>query len=249
MSVIESFRASVCRGRYTTLEKPIDQLFRKGYAEIFKKNLGFAATKLQEGEMNVLDTKLVRSTYWIADSKSNYATDLAEVLKKSKITSVEFPADHETDEITFWKTSQAERDAIMASLPSTVKNFSIGHGEGGFTNKDLQNLTDLMNRTPGIEIHLCFSTYGHPKIGPFDDQTYEAFVKAAEKSDGVYLFHPGYKNNPLFVRDEGQFSEERETLLEQSLGTKSIKTCCGSIFDKNYAAKQQKQRFFFKQNS
>ena len=261
---IEGFKNRVNNGEYTSFNEIVRPTFRQAYAGIFKKNFELATEKLKKGEILSLSSGLVGSTCWVgpgqtlidnpaaeinpllkdtkvaADSeKSDYAKKLAEALKESKVTSVELPAAYESNGITIWRTTQEDRDTIMAALPSTVKNFSIRYGAGGFTNKDLQNLTDLMNRSPGMEVHLCFSTYGNPKVGPFDDKTYEAFVKAAEKSNGIYLEHPGHSNNPLFCESRGWgFSKKRQEMLEKSVGAKAMEIFGGFAFDKNYAAKK-----------
>lgn len=259
---IEKFKQFVNEGKYTPFNEIVRPSFRKAYAGIFKKNFELAVEKLKKGEKLSLSVGLVGSTCWVGpgqtlidnpaavvnpllkgtkvaidSEKSDYAQKLAKALKESRITSVELPATYEINGITIWQTTQEDRDAIMAALPSTVKEFSICYGEGGFTNKDLQNLTDLMNRAHGMEVHLCFSTDGNPKVGPFDDKTYEAFTKAAEKSNGIYLEHPGHSNNPLFMGKYG-FLPKRQEMLEESAGAKAIKTFSGFAFDKNYEAKR-----------
>ena len=265
--IMSDLKVGVSKGKYTIFDSVIRADTRCKYADLFRKNFDFAAKELKSGGILSLNLELVTSTCWVGpnenlinnpaaavnpllvgtkvatgSAKSDYAKKLADAIKDSKITYVELPADFLDNGVRVWKTTQEERDIIMAALPPTVTKFS-NRWFGDFTNKDLQNLTDLMNRTPGIEVHVELSTYGNPNIGPFDDETYLGFVNAAKTSDGIYIDYSGFEKNPLFKQD-GIFSERRLFLLEQATG--AIKQKIGmsgyECFDKNYLFKQQKQR-------
>ena len=249
-------------GKYTVFAEVIRSDDRQNYADFFKQNFIFAVRELKEGKILALDTKLIQSTCWVGPGKdmidnpaaainpmlkgtkisrnsaeSDYAEKLTSAIKESKITSAEVSSKYQSNGVDIWNTTQKERDDMMSALPLSVRYFSYGDF-GDFTNKDLQNLVELMNRIPNIEVHLGFSTYGNPRIGPFDDKTYNDFVNAAKKSNGIYLDDAGYMHNPLFVQD-GIFLEERLLRLEQAVGAKAIKTTLEScVIDRNYFLKK-----------
>lgn len=260
------------KGEYVKFDAVISPETREEYADFFRKNFDFAVAGLKSGKIRSLNVWFVVATCWVGPGKnmvdnpaaainpllkafnrtkvaadsaeSDYAEKLAKAIKDSKVVSVEFPNDFLHNGVNVWKTTQKDRNMIMAALPSTVRKFSNdGYGAfGGFTNTDLQNLTDLMNRVSGIEVRLKFSTYGNPQFGPFDDKTYANFIKAAENSDGIYLDHPGFEYNPLF-KQNGKFSEERQSMLERAVGAKAVETKLGGlVFDKNYLLKSQQRR-------
>ena len=265
--IMSDLKTGVSKGNYTIFDHVIRADTRCKYADLFRKNFDFAAKELKSGRILSLDLELIGSTCWVGPSedsidnpaaavnpllegtevaagsaKSDYAEKLANAIKDSKITYVELPADFLANGVRVWKTTQEERDIIMAALPPTVTKFS-NRWFGDFTNKDLQNLTDLMNRIPGIEVHVEVSTYGNPKVGPFDDETYLGFVNAAKSSDGIYIDYSGFEKNPLFKQD-GIFLERRLLLLEQATGAirQKIGMSGYECFDKNYLLKQQKHK-------
>ncbi len=257
--IMAPLKNAVNKGEYTPFHSVISPDTRQTYAELFRKNFDFAVNKLKNGEIRSLNLEFIESTCWVgpgddlidnsatmvnpllagtkvakSSAKSDYAEKLANAIKDSKITSVELSTDFATNGVAIWKTTQKERDTIMSALPTTVKRFSNGLG---FTNKDLQDLTDLMNRVPGIEVHLnLIQPYAYSKveIGPFDDKTFADFVSAVKKSDGVYI--NCLSDCPLF-----DSSEKRKLMLEQSIGAKAVETNTGLVFDKNYAFKQKRQ--------
>ena len=262
--IMTPFKDRVNKGEYTPFYSFISPESRQMYAEVFRKNFDLAVEKLKSGEISSLNRELVNSTCWVGpnenlidnpyvrtnpllagtkvatgSAKSDYAEKLANAIKDSKITSVEFPGFFTTNGVAVWKTTQEERDIIMSALPSTVKKFSNDYW-GGFTNKDLQNITNLMNKVPGIEIHLdltpAFYPYLGGEIGPFDDKTYADFVNAAKKSDGVYIKFVTY-NRPLTDCPLFNYSKKRVSMLEKALGTKAVETTFGFLFDKNYKTK------------
>lgn len=264
--IMTDFRNEVNKGEYTPFYSCISPDSRQMYADLFRKNFDLAVKKLKSGEISSLNEELVRSTCWVGpnenlidnpyvrtnpllagtkvatgSAKSDYAEKLAKAIKDSKITSVEFPAFFATNGVAVWKTTQEERDIIMSALPPTVKKFS-NHYWGEFTNKDLQNLTDLMNRVPGIEIHLDLTPALYPylggQFGPFDDKTYADFVNAAKKSDGVYITYATY-NRPLTDCSLFNDSKKRVLMLEKALGAKAVETTFGFLFDKNYKTKMK----------
>lgn len=258
--IMTPFKDRVNKGEYTPFYSFISPESRQMYAEVFRKNFDLAVKKLKSGEIRSLNKELVDSTCWVGpnenlidnpytrtnpllagtkvatgSAKSDYAEKLAAAIKDSKITSVKFPAFFATNGVAVWKTTQEERDAIISALPTTVKKFSAGSW-GGFSNKDLQNITNLMNRVPGIEIHLDLMPAIYPylggEIGPFDDKTYADFVNAARQSDGVYI--KCLTDCPLF-----DSSEKRKSMLEKALRTKGVEMIDGFLFDKNYKAKMK----------
>lgn len=263
--IMEPFIKGVASGEYTVFGTIIRSDTRQEYADTFKQNFNFAVKKLKEGKILALDKKLIQSTCWVGPGKdmidnpaaainpmlkgtkisrdsaeSDYAEKLTNAIKESKITSAVVSSKYQSNGVDIWNTTQEERDVIMSALPSSIKYFSYGDF-GDFTNKDLQNLVKLMNRIPNIEVHLDFTTYGNPNIGPFDDKTYNDFVKAAKNSNGIYLDHAGYMHNPLFVRN-GKFSEERLLRLEKAVGAKAIETTLEHcVLDKNYLSKKSQQ--------
>ena len=250
---LKNFTDSVNRGEFAYLFDIIPSSYRRENADIFRKNFDLMVEELLGGEIKYFREPEVNATCWVGpgkrlvdnpaadvnpllrgtkvavdSEKSDYADKLAAALKRSQITKVELPAIYSRNAVTTWATSQEDRDKIMAALPSSVKEFSLGLGYGGFTDKDLQNLTNLMERNPGMKVELYFSNFGNPQIGPFDDKTFENFAKAAQKSDClIFRYHGRGRENPLFVRSDG------DTLYRKKLlGVTAVKGHLGEFIVK-----------------
>ena len=250
---LKGFADSINRGELAYLYDGIRPAYRREHADLFRKNFDLMVEKLVKGKIDKFSQWEVNATCWVGpgknlvdnpaadvnpllretkvavdSEKSDYADKLAAALKRSQITKVELPATYSRNGVTTWATSQEDRNKIMAALPSTVKEFSLGLGYGGFTEKDLQNLTNLMERNPGMKVELYFSDFGNPRIGPFDDKTFENFVKATQKSDYLtFRYHGRGRENPLFVRSDG------DTLYRKKLlGVTAVKGHLGEFIVK-----------------